>query len=271
MKIGWKCRYPIRVTNGDHLTEVQCGACLPCRIRKEQSWVLRMQLEQSAHLWTGFVTLTYAEQHRTYRLLYKHVAEFMKNLRKRFPSERVRFCCAGEYGDKTNREHWHLCLFSTIPLFDLGLTQDTLWPHGALHTGTLTPKSMRYVAAYALKSQGLRDTIWQMSRRPGIGVPAIKHLASCSAQQTGQTAVGLPSAFRLGKKLYPLDRTMRLHFQESFEAAGGKILSDGRHNAIWVDRPETLARAISKRRTDGVQLDLAYEALQLKGLQYGTF
>lgn len=269
-KIGWKCRYPIRVLAGDKQQEVACSRCLPCRIRREQSWVLRMRLEQSSASYSAFLTLTYSEVHRPYSLPYNHIADYLRRLRKQHPLETVRFTCAGEFGEKTEREHWHLCIFSSINLFpSLGILHDPTWQFGAMHIGTLTTKSARYVASYSLKSQGRNDTTWQVSRRPGIGVNEIRHLALCSAALRKNSP--LPTALRLGSSLYPLDRTMRAHYQNSFEENGGTIIPSENSNSIYVDRPETLLRAIQNRRQDDKkQLDIFIER-KLTEIKYETF
>lgn len=269
-KIGWKCRHPIRVPVKDYLQELSCGRCLPCLIRKERAWVLRQKLEALSASHTYFVTLTYSDQNRLYRLHYEHVQTFLKSLRHAHPKATVRFFCSGEYGEKSNREHWHLNIFSTCNLnLKAGRSAIKQWPHGAVFVGNLTTASMGYVAKYVIEGQ---PQIIQASRRPGIGVPAIRSLAQRMCQQHDELE-DVPTTMHVAKKLYPLSRTMRLHFADAFMRAGGTITVNKRALKIYTDTWDRLAHAIALRGSAELfaSIDIKTERLLLEEKNAKTF
>lgn len=145
--------------------ELGCGRCMGCRLHRAAMWSLRCQHEASLYDANSFVTLTYDDQHMPPygSLRYADVQRFLRRLRKLIQPQRVRFFCAGEYGHKTLRPHYHMLLFGVS--FGRGrdwsrpaparlnespdLTE--LWPHGLHHVGDVTPSSCGYCARYALK------------------------------------------------------------------------------------------------------------------------
>jgi len=113
------------------------------------------QLHESSY----FVTLTYDKAPR--ELDHADFQLFMKRLRKKHGP--IRFYMCGEYGDTTNRPHYHACLFG-LHLSDLELyseaggnrlyTSETLsavWTHGYCTIGQITMESAQYVASYCVK------------------------------------------------------------------------------------------------------------------------
>lgn len=191
---------------------VPCGKCIGCRLDRAQAWSDRMLLEYNASdrgypvRSALFVTLTYDDLHKPCvtcsddvsrgTLDYSDVQLFLKRLRKALP-HRVRFFCAGEYGDTTFRPHYHLILFgctmddfpdSVVYSSDPKLGQflftsckfDNLWQKGSVKFCPATYGTMAYVAQYVLKKQYLSDNLTDfyrgrkppfitMSRCPGIG------------------------------------------------------------------------------------------------------
>lgn len=92
-------------------------------------------------------------------LKYRDVQLFLKRLRKDHP---VRFVCCGEYGPKTLRPHYHLCIFGYFPddhswcggsenerLYS-SKSLDKYWGLGETRTGELTFQSAAYVARYVV-------------------------------------------------------------------------------------------------------------------------
>lgn len=255
-KIGWRCRWPIRVPVDDHLQELSCGRCLPCLIRRERAWTLRQKLEQASASFSYFVTLTYSDQNRLGFLQYNHVQTFLRSLRDIHPSACVRFFCSGEYGALKGREHWHVNIFSTTNLqLQLGSSVIKQWPYGAIFTGTLTPQSMGYVAQYVLEG---KPPITQMSRRPGIGVPAIRQLAQ-RMRAIHDELEDIPTTLHVGKDLFPLDRTLRWHFEDAWLRAGGTVSVKKTALKIYTDRWDTLRLAIASRGTQEL-----FQAIDLK-------
>lgn len=149
-----------------HLT-LPCGQCIGCRLERSRQWAIRCIHEASLHKQNCFVTLTYDDNHLPANgsLSYRDVQLFLKRLRKLIAPQRVRFFCAGEYGDELTRPHYHLCLFGYTPTDRYSVkkdlygspTLDKLWPYGYVSFGAVTFESAAYVARYCLKKVNGRD------------------------------------------------------------------------------------------------------------------
>lgn len=171
-----------------------CGNCIGCRISRSQSWSTRILHEASLHTHNTFITLTYnnndsslvSDSNINYQqsLYYKHFQRFLYRLRKR--KGPVRYFACGEYGELTQRAHWHAIIFGCA----ISNSQlQTLWPYGFTNVGDVNAKSAAYVAKYATKkvNGGAADTHYRrvdlhtgeiirvtpemahMSLKPGIG------------------------------------------------------------------------------------------------------
>lgn len=172
--------------------QVPCGQCLGCRIIYRRSWAIRCMHEASLYDRNCFITLTYSDQHipKDGSLKKSHFQKFMKRLRKRFAPRVIRFFHCGEYGDTTQRPHYHAILFNhqfdDLKLFSrkksgnyyTSQTLSQLWPFGHSMIGDVTFSSASYVAGYIFKKvngahadqyyQGKQPEYCTMSRRPGI-------------------------------------------------------------------------------------------------------
>lgn len=150
-----------------------------------------------------FVTLTYSAEHLPpYGSLRKSDFQgWMKRLRARYPSERIRFFHCGEYGSVTSRPHYHCLLFGFDfpdkvewgsrrghPVWRSPILEK-LWPYGQSEIGSVTFESACYVARYIVdkvtgeRADGYYSSVdaetgevvritpeyCTMSRRPGIG------------------------------------------------------------------------------------------------------
>ncbi len=208
---GWKSRdgkgFTTQASNGylDQPVKVACGRCIGCRLERSRQWSVRLMHEASQHLHNSFLTLTYSDEHlpadksistRTWQL-------FAKRLRESHGAFRFYHC--GEYGEATNRPHYHAIIFGldfyedrkqhkTTPRGDVYYVSPSLektWGLGHVIIGEVTPQSASYVARYTLgKHYGplsthtygervdqvtgeldyyLQPPYATMSRRPGIG------------------------------------------------------------------------------------------------------
>lgn len=132
---------------------VSCGQCMECRLAHSRQWADRMMLELEEQKKAIFLTLTYDNKHMPvseyesvvcidmlprspneillngeylipkYGSLRKRdIQLFLKRLRKQFPDVKLRYYCAGEYGDKTLRPHYHMILYG-IGLEDFKLCE----------------------------------------------------------------------------------------------------------------------------------------------------
>jgi hypothetical protein len=175
-----------------------CGQCMPCRINKRRQWTHRILLESMCHESSAFVTLTYNNDNLPPNgtLDPKHLQKWQKNLRYHADTP-LRFFSVGEYGDKTNRPHYHAAVFG-FPSCASGDTNcpciscKTLrasWDKGFVLNGTLTKDSAQYIAGYVTKKmtnkkdpkvldwlQGRHPEFARMSNRPGIGAPALEKI-----------------------------------------------------------------------------------------------
>lgn len=100
---------------------------------------------------SSFVTLTYRPEHLPDNgsLEKGEFQKFMKRLRKRLGEREVKYFACGEYGERTNRPHYHLAFFGIGPK-DKEDIEDK-WGKGFVHMGTLTYDSAVYVAGYIMK------------------------------------------------------------------------------------------------------------------------
>lgn len=211
---------------------VPCGKCPGCLQNKRLSWAYRLSQELKIAETASFVTLTYSDQEWSENVskinetsnqsdfvmsLSKiDVQLFLKRLRhfvdkwdyhmsevsnEPLPhAARVslRYFLTGEYGDKTNRPHYHLLLFnhpvcSEMELYELlGKT----WKHGRSFIGSVTEASIMYVAKYLLKGSvippGVEPPFSLMSRRPGIGIEYVKRMSDWHHQDIMRTYVVKP-------------------------------------------------------------------------------
>lgn len=105
-----------------------------------------------------FLTLTYSDDqvvrrgNGTAMLVKSDVQKFFKRLRiNRFRSGRssnISYYACGEYGERTQRPHYHAIVFGLdFNDVDRGDVADA-WHHGHTDFGLVTPASIRYVAGY---------------------------------------------------------------------------------------------------------------------------
>lgn len=191
-------------------------------------------LEAVQHTDNAFVTLTYADEHLPGMgsLEPKHLRYWLDAMRKVIGYGKLRFYAVGEYGDETNRPHYHVALFGFPPCkygrsrySEAGGRQnccsvcDTVrdtWGRGNIDVGELTESSAQYIAGYVLKKLNrtddprLRPGCWpefsRMSKQNGgIGAGFIDEYASTLMTFNLEDAsADVPSALRHGSRLLPL-------------------------------------------------------------------
>lgn len=142
---------------------IGCGQCRDCRLKKAQQWAIRCVHEAQLHQDNCFVTLTYSDAHlpENGTLFKPHLQKFLKRLRKHRGPFRYYGC--GEYGDNTQRAHYHLCLFGIdfqdkihfrrIGEYNLYVSAklNEIWGHGNTSIGSLTYETAAYTARYVMK------------------------------------------------------------------------------------------------------------------------
>lgn len=197
-----------------------CGQCIGCRLARSSAWATRCMHEASLYENNCFITLTYSPEScpKDMSLRVKHFQDFMKRLRKKYvpvcpydkddpnraawlKKHQIRYYMCGEYGDLTNRPHYHAILFNHefsdkyhfknsktgFPVYR-SPSLEKLWDYGMSEIGSVTFESAAYVARYIMKkvtgdaadfhyeylNPDTGEISWRipeyttMSRRPGI-------------------------------------------------------------------------------------------------------
>lgn len=139
----------VEIGNERVLYKIPCGHCLGCRSDLSKEWSDRLIMESLYHEHAYFITLTYCNEYLCYKMRPSFDPEtgeycdrasldksdwqaFMKRLRAKFPERRLRFYCAGEYGDNTQRPHYHAIIFGLPDKEDLHMVAS-----GASETGNI--------------------------------------------------------------------------------------------------------------------------------------
>lgn len=212
-------------------------------------WTLRLLFEFMSHEESCFVTLTYDNDNLPYniygepQLCKLDIQLFMKRLRKMFTGKEIRYYCAGEYGERTKRPHYHLILFGVdFNRFGLDIHKSShilarLWTYGHNQVGTTTVHSIQYVAGYVLKKfvNKKKDTITPeftlMSRRPGIGFYAYESYIklynnNSSFRNYFDKEHKLPSTVSFNGRTYPLDRYFKWKLYNSLDVSDKQVFLD---------------------------------------------
>lgn len=110
---------------------------------------------------SSFITLTYDDQHlpANQTLVKPHPQNFLKRLRKRLEPQKIRYYLVGEYGDTTQRPHYHAILFGHGLSLDDRLKVMESWPFCDWHQPSIRNNSfalaeaasIQYVAGYVQK------------------------------------------------------------------------------------------------------------------------
>lgn len=141
-----------------------------------------------------FITLTYDDTHCPEKINRRDPQLFMKRLRQKL-DRKIRYFLTGEYGEKTQRPHYHAIIFGEDFLGGSYSTGERLytnphlsqiWGQGNVEIGDFNIGSAMYTAGYTAKKVGNDDTFSIMSKRPAIGGTWIRenyaslwHLEKC--------------------------------------------------------------------------------------------
>lgn len=194
-----------------------CGRCIGCKLDRARSWAVRITHESQLYASNRFVTFTYSDENlpKSRSLEYRDFQLFMKRLRYHLEGAEegpeggrpLRFFCAGEYGSKRKRPHFHAVLFNLQPPDEQRLLNgssrskklEEWWEKGTVRLDPVNARSAAYVAGYSLKKvYGSRSKTYYedvvsketgevtrrrpefvcMSLKPGIGFWWFKRFAS---------------------------------------------------------------------------------------------
>lgn len=141
--------------------EVPCGQCIACRIAKRKEWSLRLLHESDYWDAKSFVTLTYDDDNypENGSISKVELQKFVKRLRKNLNGRRIKYFGAGEYGDNTQRPHYHIILLGVgLKHEDKQVVKDCWsycdWSNRSISRsafGLVEPDSIRYVCQYVDK------------------------------------------------------------------------------------------------------------------------
>jgi hypothetical protein len=145
--------------------QVPCRRCMDCRLEYSRQWAVRCIHEAQLHDENCFITLTYDNSNLPDNgtLVKKDLQNFYKRLRKKLAPKKIRHYSCGEYGDESNRPHYHAVIFGHTftdgviarksSTGDLYYSDELIkiWGKGLATYGNVTFESAAYVARYATK------------------------------------------------------------------------------------------------------------------------
>lgn len=241
------CRKPLTV-NGEL---VGCGQCINCRMNKRREWTARILLEglaaEKEHREVSWCTMTYNNESLFYHgrgalaplpSLYPRDLQLLhKRLRKRKCLGSFRFVACGEYGDKSQRPHYHSLLFGPSPSevekhmsqqWDFGFVQVRPWRID----GEVSRKGKdswvaraAYIAHYITKKmtgidddrlQGREPEFFLMSQSPPIGCS--RRLLDLQQTDGGYIQIGetgdVSPTIRIAGEKWPLSETLRNYVRD---------------------------------------------------------
>lgn len=232
--------------NGYYEFLIPCGKCAGCRMDYSKGWSDRMIVELKDNPKAIFVTLTYRNTDLPRgecglpSLRVSDLQKFFKRLRKHFPDKRIRYYCAGEYGPRTHRPHYHGIIygislddFSDLNCFGLNElkqpyftspTFEKIWSHGFVQLSEVTYHTCAYVSRYCLKkqnhsyyvSQGVEPEFNVSSRKPGIGM-----LHATEMVKSGKTEFSING--NDGVYVFRLPRSFIRHAKSEFPDLAAEI------------------------------------------------
>lgn len=214
--------------------------------------------EKQLHDAAWFVTLTYRDQElpENGSLRPQDFRRFVKALRRDYPAGAVRFFGCGEYGERSQRPHYHAVLYGPhfLDRHFLRSTSsgdvwrspalESYWPHGHSELGTVTAASTAYVAGYVRKKVSRRvneDAYLRVDDHTGELVEIHQEFTRMSLRP----AIGRRWIERYWQDVYPRD----------FVVVGGKQYKPPRYYDKWMDdnHPEIMMRVREKRIEEAEQ------------------
>lgn len=229
---------------------------MACMVNRKRLWTHRIMLESMCHESNIFVTLTYNDEHlKSDSLIPRDLTLYLKRLRERVSPVKFRYYAVGEYGETSQRPHFHLAIFGLNACQEV---TDAWNNQGFVGVGTLTFASAAYVGGYVTKKlvnkKNLGDRypeFARMSNRPGIGAYALDKLLDILTSPAGKyllSAGDVPKRLMYGNKSYPLGRYLVNKLREGYGVkdeivAENKEISQRKLQAlsylIWSDSPDS--------------------------------
>ncbi len=166
-----KCKKPFQLG----VVSCGCGQCMPCRINRRRIWTSRIILESLMHKSNTFVTLTYDQKNypKNGSVDRRDIRLFVKRMRRALWPKEVRYFIVGEYGDKSQRPHYHAVLFGVAGCLrgrtragHAGISccvnckvMEGIWQKGQIYNGQVSLESVQYVVGYVLKGMTNKNSL----------------------------------------------------------------------------------------------------------------
>lgn len=198
--------------NGKYPYGFPCGRCPSCRLQASKAWQVRIMHHKLANPGPSyFLSITYAPQHlpSDYSLHHSDIQVFLKRLRKNNPSDKISYFCAGEYGPKTSRPHYHMILFGYNGRPD---DLEKTWGLGEVHVGLATIQSAGYCAGYSYKKLSKYQYSKTNRKPPYVAVSRGIGLSWCLNSDNWQKCLKNGFIYFQGKK-YAIPR---YYFKKNF-------------------------------------------------------
>lgn len=196
--------------------QLPCGHCILCRQEHARQWAVRITHEATLHDTNCFVTLTYDEEHvpEDGNLRYRDLQLFWKRLRKQVAD--LRYYAVGEYGDKSDRPHYHACIFGqdftearTIlreqptRLWTNELLR-TAWGMGHVSVGALNFQTAMYTTTYITKKLGYKKRYMRLDPETG----ELQEMIQPRAFMSLKPAIGREWLNQHGNRIYHFDEVI---------------------------------------------------------------
>lgn len=201
-------------------------------------WTGRQFLESLTHAENCFITLTYADDTlpEGETLVPEHCTLFLKRLRKSVYPLQFRYYLVGEYGDNSNRPHYHLSAFG-LGQFSADIV-NSAWGKGHTLTAEFNAQTAQYVAGYTVKKMTAKDDprlkgrhpeFSRKSNRPGLGAPAMDIIADTLRSHNLADA---PRHLLVGKKKLMLDRYLLRKLREALNI-DEETVAAAKQDRVW--------------------------------------
>ena len=265
------CYHPVEVTirrkavrsGGFRVSDQQvvpCGRCIGCRAEQARQWSVRIMHEMQMHSHAWFVTLTYNDERipANGSLAAQDFSRFVKTLRRDYPPKTISYYGCGEYGESTQRPHYHAVLFGPDFLdrniFRTSRTSNIWraeslernWPHGRSEFGSVTPASAAYVAGYVRKKISKKvypDAYTRVDTDTGELVEIEKEFARMSLKP----AIGRRWIEKYWRDVYPRD----------FVVMSGVEMKPPRYYDKWLERerPQMFMNILERRYAEATEIE----------------
>jgi hypothetical protein len=243
------CAYPIPTLSG----YVPCRQCMNCRINRQRIWAARILIESMWHACSSFITLTYSDDSipeivtpdgvPMTNLQPSHLTRWLKQFRN--ANGAFRFFAVGEYGNQSQRAHYHAVVFGISPAWEdrvLEAWEDPDITKKARLRDPLSPKVPRgfisiydlnraraaYVAQYTTKKltnrsgpleDGRNPEFSRQSTRPGLAAYAVPWLRDQQMSRHGSEALAeygdVFTSIRIDGRVWPLGDYLRRKLREA--------------------------------------------------------